>query len=178
MIQGPLRNLNFLFFAKSISWVENAVGTRPTISARIVKNLPGPVASPESDVVLFNGLCATSELKTPDAASIFAGTSAMKAPKLAGHGMVLGKSGVAVHVAIMRSPHEKVDADFDAYSVKRVRASRISDGDRPLSAARHRQLSGIQVGFVSERSVRKLQLPLNRLKARLLAYEVQERVDP
>jgi hypothetical protein len=102
----------------------------------------------------------------------------MKAPKLAGHGMALGKSGVAVHVAIMRSAHEKVDADFDAYSAKRVRASRISDGDRPLSAARHRQLSGIQVGFVSERSVRKLQLPLNRLKARLLAYGVQERVDP
>ena len=48
----------------------------------------------------------------------------------------------------------------------------------PLSTARHRQLSGIQVGFVSERSVRKLQLPLNRLKARLLAYGVQERVDP
>jgi hypothetical protein len=35
-----------------------------------------------------------------------------------------------------------------------------------------------QVGFVSERSVRKLQLPLNRLKARLLAYGVQERVGP
>jgi hypothetical protein len=43
----------------------------------------------------------------------------MNAPVLAGHGMLLAcKSGVAVHVAIMRQPLNKVGVGFAAYSAK------------------------------------------------------------
>jgi hypothetical protein len=47
-------------------------------------------------------VCAIGELN-PDFDSIPADIGAMNAPRLAGHGVLLGcKSGDAVHVAIMR----------------------------------------------------------------------------
>jgi hypothetical protein len=68
----------------------------------IVKHLHHVLASLESDAVLFNAVCAIRELK-PDVGSIPAAIGAMNAPRLAGHGVFLGgKSGDAVHVAIMR----------------------------------------------------------------------------
>jgi hypothetical protein len=53
--------------------------------------------------VLFDGLCAIRELKTLMLVQFPLQLGAMNAPRLAGHGVLLGRRfGDAVHVAIMR----------------------------------------------------------------------------
>ena len=55
----------------------------------------------------------------------------MHAPKLAAHGMVLGKSAVAVHVAIMRKTLRELGARFDGYSAKLALARESPAGIDP-----------------------------------------------